>query len=341
MPRLVLACLALVLAACAPRVAATNDGAESRFEAARQSPPQLRAFLYRMPKGGDLHTHLSGAAYAETLIDAGAASGVCVDRVRFAVAPCSATARRLADAQSDNDFRTALIDAWSMRSFVPSSGVSGHDHFFAAFGKFGGAASMGEMAADVVDRAGAQHERYIELMATFQGGAVTALGKQLNWSGDMADFHRRLLAAGLPSLLPKARADIDAGEMRMRALMHCGTPQALPGCSVTVRWLGQVIRTNPPGAVFAQMLFTAMLSEADPRVVGLNLVAPEDNPIALADYTLHMRMLDYLHGAMPRAKVSLHAGELTLGLVPPDALRFHVRQAVELGMRRASDMAWT
>ena len=120
----------------------------------------------------------------------------------------------------------------------------------------------------------------------------------------------------------------------MRALMHCGTAQAEPGCAVTVRWLGQVTRTNPPGAVFAQMLFTAMLSEADPRVVGLNFVSPEDDPTALADYTLQMRMLDYLHGAMPRTNVSLHAGELTLGLVPPDALRFHVRQAVELGHAR-------
>ena len=92
-------------------------------------------------------------------------------------------------------------------------------------------------------------------------------------------------------------------------------------------------RTNPPGAVFAQMLFSAMMSEADPRVVGLNFVAPEDNPTALADYALHMRMLDYLHGAMPQA-VSLHAGELTLGLVPPDALRFHVRQAVEVAHAR-------
>ena len=334
MPRLVLACLALLLAACAPRVAATNDGAASRFEAVRQSPPQLRAFLDRMPKGGDLHTHLSGAAYAETLIDAGAASGVCVDRVRYAVAPCGPATRRLADAQTDNDFRTALINAWSMRSFVPSSGVSGHDHFFAAFARFGGAASMGEMAADVVDRAGAQHERYIELMVTFQGSAVTTLGNRLRWTGDMADFHRRLLAAGLPSLLPKARADIDAGEARMRALLHCDTPRAAPGCAVTVRWMGQVTRTNPPGAVFAQMLFSAMMNEADPRVVGLNFVAPEDNPTAVADYALHMRMLDYLHGAMPQAKVSLHAGELTLGLVPPNALRFHVRQAVEVAHAR-------
>jgi adenosine deaminase len=37
---------------------------------------------------------------------------------------------------------------------------------------------------------------------------------------------------------------------------------------------------------------------------------------------------------MPQAKVSLHAGELTLGLVPPNALRFHVRQAVEVAHAR-------
>jgi adenosine deaminase len=29
--------------------------------------------------------------------------------------------------------------------------------------------------------------------------------------------------------------------------------------------------------------------------------------------------------------ISLHAGELVLGLVPPEGLRFHIRQAVELG----------
>ena len=32
----------------------------------------------------------------------------------------------------------------------------------------------------------------------------------------------------------------------------------------------------------------------------------------------------------PDAGIALHAGELTLGLVPPEALRFHIRQAVEI-----------
>jgi adenosine deaminase len=329
--RLALACLALLLAACAPHRHAGQDGAAQRFEEVRQSPPQLRAFLYRMPKGGDLHNHLSGAAYAEALIDAGAASGVCVDPNKSAVARCGQTTRKMADALRDGDFRRTLIDAWSMRGFVPSSGFSGHDHFFAAFAKFSGAASMGDMAADVVNRAGAQHMRYLELMVTFQGRAVTAVARNLHWTGDMAEFHRQLIAAGLPTLLPRARADIDAGEARMRSLLQCGTPQAEPGCTVTVRWLGQVTRTNPPGEVFAQMLFSALMSRADARVVGLNFVAPEDDLEALADYTEQMRMLDYLHGIMPETNVSLHAGELTPGLVPAEALRFHVRQAVELG----------
>jgi adenosine deaminase len=332
--RPVLVTLALLLAACSPRVGVTGDGAAGRFEAVRQSPPELRAFLYRMPKGGDLHTHLSGAAYAEALIEAGAARGVCVDPAKSAVAVCGRTTRKMADALSDDDLRRMLIDTWSMRGFVPSSGMSGHDHFFAAFAKFGGAASMGDMAADVVDRAGRQRMRYIELMVTFQGRAVTDLARKLRWTGDMAEFHQRLMDAGLGELVSKARADLDAGESAMRAKMHCGTPQAEAGCAVAVRWLAQVSRTNPPGLVFAQMLFGALVSQAEPRVVGLNFVAPEDDPVSLADYTLQMHMLEYLHGAMPNANVTLHAGELTLGLVPPEDLRFHVRQAVELGHAR-------
>jgi adenosine deaminase len=44
-----------------------------------------------------------------------------------------------------------------------------------------------------------------------------------------------------------------------------------------------------------------------------------------------MKMLEYLHSVYPKVHISLHAGELTLGLVPPEGLRFHIRQAVELG----------
>jgi adenosine deaminase len=47
------------------------------------------------------------------------------------------------------------------------------------------------------------------------------------------------------------------------------------------------------------------------------------------DFPLHMRMMHYLHSQYPNVHVTLHAGELVEGLVPPEGLRFHVRDSIE------------
>ena len=44
-----------------------------------------------------------------------------------------------------------------------------------------------------------------------------------------------------------------------------------------------------------------------------------------------MAMLDYLHGVYPKVHISLHAGELAIGLVKPEDLSFHIRASVERG----------
>ena len=54
--------------------------------------------------------------------------------------------------------------------------------------------------------------------------------------------------------------------------------------------------------------------------VGLNLVEPEDWYIPTRDFNEHMAMLDYLHGLYPKVHISLHAGELAMGLVRPEDL---------------------
>ncbi len=41
---------------------------EQRFELAKSSVPELTAFLLKMPKGADLHNHVSGATYSEYLL---------------------------------------------------------------------------------------------------------------------------------------------------------------------------------------------------------------------------------------------------------------------------------
>ena len=69
----------------------------------------------------------------------------------------------------------------------------------------------------------------------------------------------------------------------------------------------------------------------DDTWVGINFVQPEDRLISMRDYTLQMKMVGYLHSVYPNVHITLHAGELAPGLVPHDGLRFHIRQAVELG----------
>jgi adenosine deaminase len=58
---------------------------------------------------------------------------------------------------------------------------------------------------------------------------------------------------------------------------------------------------------------------------------PEDWYVPIHDFNEHMAMIDYLHRVYPRVHITLHAGELAMGLVPPEDLAFHIRASVERG----------
>jgi adenosine deaminase len=64
-------------------------------------------------------------------------------------------------------------------------------------------------------------------------------------------------------------------------------------------------------------------------VVAINFVGAEDNYISMTDYAAQMRMVGFLRALYPKVHVSLHAGELAPGLVPPEGLCCHIRLAVE------------
>ncbi|MCQ8278073.1 adenosine deaminase [Acetobacteraceae bacterium KSS8] len=326
-------------AAPLPALAANTDTTEAvsaLFRRVETDPARLRAFLHAMPKGGDLHNHLAGAVYAESYLDWAGSGGLCVDPGTHTLSrpPCDPAHPSLAEMQTrDPGFRDAMIDALSMRAFVPHPGdASGHDHFFATFHKFDAAATgrIGEALAEEAHRAAAEHVGYLEIMWYPRVRESAALG--LAHPFLPTDFPADLAAItpGIPSLLASARADTDQAMARMRQLLRCDAPDADPGCRVTIRFQTFLLRVLPPGAVFAQMAYSYALVAADPRFVGVNIVAPEDDPVALRDYDLHMRMFGFFHQAHPEVRLSLHAGELALGLVPPEALESHIREAVEI-----------
>lgn len=331
------ACLAVFLLATVCAAQGPEERTARRMEAVRRRPPALLAFLKGMPKGADLHSHLSGALYAESLIVWASENELCVDRgtsttVRGPCGPCEAgeTKPAVACAFRSQALYDQLVDAWSMRNWRPGA-ESGHDHFFATFEKFDHATDghTAESLAEVASRAAADHVQHLELMHTGDAGAAGALGKSTGWDDDLLKLREKLLAAGLRDVVEKVRARTDGEEARVRELLRCGTPEAAPGCAVSIRHLYQVLRGLPREVVFAQILLGFELTQADPRFVGFNLVMPEDWYTPLHDFDLHMRIIETLRALYPSTRIALHAGELAMGLVPPEELRSHIRQSVE------------
>ncbi len=319
--------------------------AAQHFESVRHEPLLLLAFLQQMPKGGDLHNHLTGAIYAESFICYAAESGLCVDARTntFVAPPCDPAGGRppVTTAFSNPQLYRELIDAFSVRDFHPHCTSAGdnqevcestHDHFFDAFGKFGASTEgrLGDMLAEVSSRGAEDHESYIETMYTLDGKEAANLGKAAGWDDDFAALRDKLIKAGIGNAVAAARKNLDAADARRKSLQHCGEASADPGCAVDVRFLYQILRGLPKEVVFAQLLTGFELAQADRRVVGLNMVMPEDAYVPMHDFDLHMRMVGYLHTQYPKVHITLHAGELAPGLVPPEGLRFHIRESVEV-----------
>ncbi|POX38200.1 adenosine deaminase [Streptomyces sp. Ru73] len=326
-------------ATAAPRpTARATTPAEQRVDAyldsIRNRPSELRAFMRALPKGGDLHNHLSGAASTELLVRLAAQDGLCIDRKTDTArpAPCGPGTRPAADTRTDPAFRQHLIRAWSMQDLPP--GESGHDHFFAAFGKFGEVTKRhtGELLADVTATAARNHQSYLETMVSPAGTEARKLAADVGYDPDLSRLHARLVAGGkLDRAVRHAQREADKATADYRRAAHCDTGHPEPACRVTFRFISQATRSAAPEQVFTQLALGMRLAERDPRFVAVNLVAPEDGATALRDYRLHMRMLDHLHGVYPKAHITLHAGELTPGLVKPADLRFHIREAVHTG----------
>ena len=322
---------------------AAAQSAEQRtsryLESIRKQPQLLLAFVRDLPKGGDLHNHLEGAMYAEDLVDFAASGGLCVDRTssRLLPGPCDScetyTAKPSARcAYGDHVLYNLMIDAWSMRNWRPGD-ESGHDHFFATFDKFGLAAEthFAEGIAASTNRAGMDHLQYVEFMHTADGGAAARLAGKIEWNPDYAKMREDLLSAGLKDVTAETGKRLAADDAKAKEILKCGTADAAPGCDVTVRYLYQVLRGLPQQIVFAQILLGFELASSDPQFVGLNLVMPEDWYVPIHDFNQHMAMLDYLHGVYPKVHITLHAGELAMGLAPPEDLAFHIRASIERG----------
>lgn len=308
--------------------------ADSYLDSIRNDPPQLRMFLHAMPKGGDLHLHLEGSVYAESILRYALEDHLCLSPGNFVLTrpPCAAGSPPLDTAlNKDSELREKLIDAYSMRDWSPGTD-SPQEHFFRSFEKFNEATRQHQPdeIAEIRSRAAAENLQYVEIMWSPDAGEAIQDAANINPQTDPQEMERAL-DLKVRSLVEKTRHHLDETDAAVRKFLRCDGPNPEPGCHVQTRYIYQALRGFSRPQVFVQLLLAFRLSLEDPRVVGINLVMPEHWDIPLADFSEHLQYVHYLHQRYPSVHISLHAGELRAGLVTPENLTFHIRSSVELG----------
>lgn len=335
-----------------PQVAIAREAALTRvFEMLRPQPSALEAFLRALPKGADLHTHVSGAVSTESLIRWGGEDGACVSTTDFfsSSPPCGPGTVALSTVTPGSPLYGRVLGAWSMEGFIGDV-VARHHHFFSSFDKFNAASSnrLVDTMDEIIRRAASQGELHIELLTSLSGGAAgrladATLPKGVPWSETAILAARETLARdpAFQAALKITTANLDAYESQLRARWRCGSHEADPACDMTVRYLLQGARTQSREYALGQFIYAFEVVQREPRVVGINLVQPEENASSLSNYEDEMMALGVLReynaktpGRRP-VHISLHAGELIPSVLPstPEGqrhLKFHIRRAVQV-----------
>ena len=295
------------------------------------------AFFQSFPKGGDLHNHMGGGVYPEQWIEIAIARGFCVDEQRLLLLEnltptCPAGTAPAATLQNKGPVYKRFVDVMTLRG-KPRS----HDYFFAQGFSHVQIRIPGPVWGDeletVVVHAYQQNLTYLELqLAPFAGADPAKLAASLPATGSLTEWSDALeKSAVFHELVESARRTIAGMESELLKR------RPREAAAIRRRYIVSVVRGTPPPMVFSQLAMAAELARVDPRIVALNLVGAEDDQIALRDFRLHLRMVDFLRSRKPWLHVTLHAGEMTpqiLGAAPgkvPPALTFHITESVRSG----------
>ena len=335
--------LLLGILACAS-LSASAQTINDYFESIRNNTAKLTAFFSQMPKGGDLHHHFSGSVYAETYISYVVQQDYVINTNTLEVqakAPKTGDGWVHFSTLNKNGtlaaWKQKLMQKWSVKDY---NGVSypSDKQFFETFPAFGiankGPGRMDTGLLELKRRAQKENVSYIETMFTgFPCDNVQDIDTGYNHLLEAAQQHHD--EAATTALLDKIYAQLQkknvaacANTFNNDVLLPMHNRLKLDDSSFTMRYQNYVTRLVQPLDLFKSLVLYFESASQSPLIVGVNIVAPEDNETSMKDYWLHMQMFRYCHKKYESVKYAMHAGELTLGTVKPEDLSWHINEAI-------------
>jgi adenosine deaminase len=330
-----------------------QQSVDTYFNAIRKNEVLLTAFFQNMPKGGDLHHHYTGSIYAETYLDYVIDKNYWINKQTLEVVENRPPIKgdswaKFSSLKSDGtiaEYKQKLMERWSVKDYNNAS-LPRDKHFFETFGYFGVAngafteenETYRKGLLELKARAISEHVQYIETLFT-----KVPISNELKKSlAPLNSYNEALRKAKnndgeLSILLDTLFIKLELAGIKESALKHCRLIDTLHNKlkideeNFMLRYQNYVARTVDPVDIFTQLVGAFISADNSKNIVGVNIVSPEDNDISMQDYLIHMKMFRYCKQKFPNIKCSMHAGELTIGLVKPESLTSHIKDAVEIG----------
>ncbi|MFC5979887.1 amidohydrolase family protein [Flavobacterium salmonis] len=318
-----------------------SQSAENYLQKIRNNEAALTAFFQQMPKGGDLHHHFSGSIYAEPLLERVIAEDFYLNLETMEVSkvePLKGNWERLSYLKNKGKlsfYKQKILQTWSAKDFNGMS-VPSDDLFFDSFQKFSPAIEghFAEGLTELKNRALSENVSYIETQ-------LSTIPCDMKVD-DLNDFNLKLRKASVQKdekavlkLLDDLYKNIQQRNAKkyaedfnnnFTAKLH--KDLKIDDDRFTMRYQNFVLRFMEPVDLFKNLMIAFISGNESKLVAGVNIVSPEDGETSMKDYWLHMMMFKYCHSQFPNVKFTLHAGELTLGLVQPEDLTWHINSAI-------------
>jgi adenosine deaminase len=317
-----------------------SQTAENYLEKIRNNEALLTAFFQQMPKGGDLHHHFSGSVYAEPLLERAIAEDFYLNLETMAVSktkPSKGNWQTFSALKNEGKlafYEQQVMQTWSVKDYNGS--VPSDDQFFDSFMKFE-PTIQGHFAEGMLElkkRAIAENVSYIETQ-------LSTIPCDMNVS-DLTDFNTKLRQAAIQKdekavlklldelykSLQQKDAKKYAADFNTNFIAKLHKDLKIDDERFTMRYQNFVLRFMDPVDLFKNLTIAFISANDSKLVAGVNIVSPEHGENSMKDYWLHMLMFKYCHSKYPDVKYTLHAGELTLGLVQPEDLTWHINDAI-------------
>jgi len=313
------------------------------FQSVRKHEIKLIAFFNQMPKGGDLHHHFAGSTYAEPMIEKAIRENFFLNTETFAVSktsPGTASWIRFSDIIKNGQLdamKIKILQTWSVKDYDPSRYPS-DKLFFESFLKFWPLMDNYFVPGliELKNRAIKENVSYLETQLstpinTPDISEFYSMDETMRKSSDEKDDEKldEMFGKLYESILQKgAVARADSFNLFFIKKLHDSLKIDEP--DFKMRYQNYVLRFMNPVDLFNNLTIAFLSADRSDLIAGVNIVSPENGDVSMKDYELHMKMYRFFHEKFPKVKYSMHAGELTLGLVLPEELTWHINAAVKI-----------